>query len=81
MCMGLATTARAGGLEVTTYPERVAKLQEVAPTGGTVYVAPAEEFGWPESDTLTIPANVKISVSTPWEIPQGITVNFETNSK
>lgn len=76
----LPTVALAGGeAEVTTYQQLVSKLSEIQM--GYVFLTPASDFGWPESATLTIPANVGIQVSAGciWEIPKGITVNFETN--
>ena len=75
----LPTTALAGGFEVTTYQELVDKLSELQ--SGYAYLVPAENFGWPAEATLTIPANVGIEVETgkAWEIPSGITVNFERN--
>ena len=79
----LPTTALAGGFEVTNYSELVAKLEELRGNeyGGYAYLSPAAEFGWPENAVLTIPANVGIEVTSgyTWEIPNGITVNFEAN--
>lgn len=75
-------TALAGGVTgVTTYQELVDAIAAKKAEGstGNVYVEPAEDFGWPEIGELTIPANIGIEVSGTWEIPEGITVNFELN--
>ena len=76
----LPTTALAGGLTtVKTYAELVAAL---ASQTDEIYLEPAADFGWPETGTLSIPANTQIVVideneeKAPWEIPGGITVNF-----
>ena len=77
----LPTTALAGGLStVKTYAELVAAL---ASQTGEIYLEPAADFGWPAEATLTIPANVRIEVETgkAWEIPSGITVNFDRNCR
>ena len=80
----LPTTALAGGLTtVKTYAELVAAL---ASQTGEIYLEPAADFGWPDTGTLSIPANTQIVVvdeneeKAPWEIPSGITVNFEWNT-
>ena len=79
----LPATALAGGLDtVKTYDELRKKL---ASQTGTIYVEPSANFDWPETGTLTIRANTTIRVvdnedqDTAWEIPDGITVNFERN--
>lgn len=81
----LPTTALAGGLDTAkTYDELVEKL---ASQTGTIYVQPSENFGWPENGELTIRANSTIKAvddmdrETAWEIPEGITVNFEKNCR
>ena len=71
------TVSADAGTSVKTYDELVEALQEIQM--GYVSVSPSEDFGWPQSGTLTIPANVGISVGGSWEIPNGITVNFATN--
>ena len=80
----LPTTALAGGLStVKIYADLVAAL---ASQTGEIYLEPAANFGWPETGTLSIPANTQIVVvdeneeKAPWEIPSGITVNFEWNT-
>ena len=80
----LPTTALAGGLStVKTYADLVASLKNPA---YEIYLEPAADFGWPETGTLSIPANTQIVVvdeneeKAPWEIPSGITVNFERNT-
>ena len=85
LLMGLLpTTALAGGLTtVKTYEKLVEALEN--PTE-IIYLEPAEDFGWPKTGTLSIPANTQIIVvdeneqKAPWEIPGGITVNFEQNT-
>ena len=80
----LPTTALAGGLStVKTYKDLVASLKNPA---YEIYLEPAADFGWPKTGTLSIPANTQIVVvdkneeKAPWEIPSGITVNFERNT-
>lgn len=81
----LPATALAGGLDtVKTYDELREKLESQT---GTIYVEPSENFGWPETGTLTIRANSTIRAvnsndqKTAWEIPAGITVNFEMDCR
>ena len=76
----LPTTALAGGFStVKTYAELVAALESQT---DEIYLEPAADFGWPKTGTLSIPANTQIVVidsnekPAPWEIPDGITVNF-----
>ena len=80
----LPTTALAGGPStVKTYKDLVASLKNPA---YKIYLEPAADFGWPKTGTLSIPANTQIVVvdkneeKAPWEIPSGITVNFEWNT-
>ena len=85
LLVGLLPTAALAGCfsMVKTYAELVAALESQT---GEIYLEPAADFGWPETGTLSIPANTQIVVvdeneeKAPWEIPSGITVNFERNT-
>lgn len=70
-------------IEVMDYSALVAALAEEAAKDdpGSVQFIPAEDFGWPENAVLTIPAFVRAWSTREWEIPEGVTVVFETNSK
>lgn len=79
----LPITVFAGGVEtVKTYDELVAKIEELTPAESSQRIAldPAENFGWPASGTLTLPAKIGIDCNSKWEIPNNITVLFEPNS-
>ena len=68
-----------GKFPVYNYQELVDALSTNV---GDITFTPASNFGWPESGTVTIPASVfSLDVLTDsWEIPEGITLYFESNN-
>jgi len=65
-----------------TYDQLVAQIAKKANQSypDPIEFIPAADFGWPEEATLTIPARIRLAPTEAWEIPEGITVYFETNA-
>lgn len=79
----LPMTALAGADIVETYDELVRKLAEgIGDRDNVAYtIHPAEDFGWPEYATLTIPSKRDVFASeAPLEIPSGITIVVEDHA-